>query len=134
MRSSRRAPVHRTFTALTLVVTLGACQSWRPTTVTPHELAAQEDRILVRQRDGTTTLLEDFRITEVGFEMQSVDRDECDAGGERCASGTITIPFEDVLVVETERTDWGMTVLGTVVAGLLVIMAWCAATCDSDFF
>ena len=58
---STRTPLARRVIAALLMVLLNACQSWRPTTVSPHTLIPEEQPSLVRVTliDGETVTVRD---------------------------------------------------------------------------
>ena len=103
---STRTPLARRVIAALLMVLLTACQTWRPTTVSPQQLIADERPSSVR---ATLTSGEIITVWSPRMRNDSIV-------GARDFSGAAAVALRDVRLLEVRRSN----VAGSIGLGLLV--------------
>jgi len=104
---SKRTPMARRFIAAMLMVPLMACQTWRPTAVSPQQLIPLEQPSSVR-----ATLRSSARVT---LENPTVRNDSIFGVTD---AGVVGVASEDIGLLEVRRTG----VLRSIGLGYLIIL------------
>lgn len=129
MRTMLRRPLGRSLAALTLVVMLSACHTWKPTTASPREIATKEDRIRVTRTDGSAVELENFALEEGAFVGQESPGH---ARSTEPGAPTVTsVLLNDIRAVEVQRVTVWVPILAALGAvALLGLFAAIMAACS----
>ncbi len=123
---STRTPLARRVIAALLLVLLTACQSWRPTTVSPQQLISEEMPSLVRV---TLTNGETVTVTEPTIRNDSIVG-VTEPVGALTRSGAVGVAARDVHVLEMRGFSVTKTIALAVPLILVATGIIYVATCD----
>ena len=102
---------YRPFALLMLVLYLGACTSWRPSTVSPRQLIEEEQpgAVRVTTTDGTRVLLREPSIEADSISYVSLDLAAAPPGGiaGQVRTEGLKIPLSQVSEIDWDVLAWG---------------------------
>lgn len=117
---------YRPLALLLLVLHLGACSSWRPTTVPPRQFIEEErpSRVRITTLDGNQVVLEVPTIVNDSIVFTTVEVVARDGfigrGGE---TGRQSIALAVVRAIEERRSNWGFIVaIPVIVVGVSALV------------
>ena len=96
--STRKPPLARRFIAALLMVLLTACHSWRPTTVSPQRLIAEDQPSSVR-----VTLMDDETVTIDNPTMRNDSIVGATDAGRALTRRGVEVASRDVRLLEVRR-------------------------------
>ena len=116
--STRKPLLARRFIAALLMVLLTACHSWRPTTVSPQRLIAEEQPSYVR-----VTLMDGERVTVRDPTVRKDSIVGATDAGRALTRRAVGVASRDVRLLEVQRLDVRKSVgLGFFMAPLVIWM------------
>ncbi len=123
--STRKPPLARRFIAALLMVLLTACHSWRPTSVSPQRLIAEDQPSSVR-----VTLMDDETVTIDNPTMRNDSIVGATDAGRALTRRAVEVASRDVRLLEVRRLSVTKSVLTSAAVAAFVSFA---PYFDSDF-
>ena len=125
---------YRSVAILLLVLHLGACTRWEPTTLSPRALIDEEQPRAVRitRADGSRVALDHplIRSDSIAVPPGECERVFTTDGRAECA-GVTAVALNDIQTLDVRRSD-GLRTLGAIALMPVIFVAWASLAMASD--